>query len=234
MPFTFRPETTDQHITAAIWNHGEYWLPERFSASDVVIDAGCHIGAFMAACLDRRPGLVVGFEADPANAAIAEAHFANDPRAVVRHLALWRSDMSGPATVHHSGYGHEQDMVNTGSGDVFASAGPSVATVALDEVLQIYGPVRLLKLDCEGSEFPILLTSHALRLVQTIVGEVHEYGGPADELAPPFELPRSFPWTGLALGTYLISQGYTVQMQRKLGVDGQPTRLIALHAERRD
>lgn len=233
MAFRFRDRTTDAHIAEAIWRYGEYWLPPRFGAHDVVIDGGAHIGAFMAACLDRGAPLVVGFEADAQNAAIAEAHLGADPRAIVKHAALWRSD--APAGVlHTSGYGAEQGMVNTGSGDVFAASGPAVSAVALDEVFSVYGAVRLLKLDIEGSEFPALLTSQRLRQVQTIVGEVHEFGGPEDRLPAPFPLPHGLPWVGLTIGQHLIQQGYTVRMQRKLDHEGRPTRLIDLHAERRD
>jgi hypothetical protein len=37
--------------------------------------------------------------------------------------------------------------------------------------------VRLLKLDCEGAEWPILLTSQRLGLIDEICGEFHEIGG---------------------------------------------------------
>jgi FkbM family methyltransferase len=234
MPFRFREGTTDAHIALAIWHHGEYWLPERFAPADVVIDGGCHIGAFMAACLDRGARTVVGFEADPTNAAIAESHVAGDARATVKRLALWRSDVDGPTLLRHGGYGAERGMVNTGSGDVFAADGPAVQAVGLDEVLAIYGQVRLLKLDIEGAEFPVLLTCTRIRQVQTIVAEVHEFGGPEDQLAAPFALPDRLPWVGLTIGQWLIAQGYTVRMQRKAGADGLPTRYIDLHAERRD
>ena len=36
--------------------------------------------------------------------------------------------------------------------------------------------VRMVKVDCEGSEYPILLTSKTLHLVDAIVGEFHEFG----------------------------------------------------------
>ena len=51
----------------------------------------------------------------------------------------------------------------------------SVDPVALDDVLTAYGAVRVLKLDVEGAEFPILLTSSRLDLVDTVIGEYHEF-----------------------------------------------------------
>jgi hypothetical protein len=53
-------------------------------------------------------------------------------------------------------------------------AGDRVEVVSLDGILEQFERVKLLKLDCEGSEFPILLTSRRLGRVERIVGEIHE------------------------------------------------------------
>ena len=52
-------------------------------------------------------------------------------------------------------------------------------------------PVGLLKLDCEGSEWPILATSRLLHKVERIAGEFHFFGHQLPEVAdlPPFTLP---------------------------------------------
>jgi hypothetical protein len=99
---------------------------------------------------------------------------------------VWRSDREPETQLVLSG----PDGENTGAGSVLAggrivdfptqtwidSSGEaaSVAAVALDEVLKRFERVKMLKLDCEGSEFPILLTSRELARVQEIVGEIHE------------------------------------------------------------
>jgi hypothetical protein len=44
----------------------------------------------------------------------------------------------------------------------------------LDAILERFSRVKLLKIDCEGSEFPILLTSRRLDHVERVVGEIHE------------------------------------------------------------
>ena len=59
--------------------------------------------------------------------------------------------------------------------------GPSIAVVAFDDLVREVTRngrtrVRMVKLDCEGSEYPILLTSKTLHLVDAIVGEFHEFG----------------------------------------------------------
>jgi hypothetical protein len=45
--------------------------------------------------------------------------------------------------------------------------------------------IKLLKIDCEASEFPILLTSRKLCLIDAICGEFHEMGGPYDTIPIP-------------------------------------------------
>lgn len=232
MPFAFRPGTIDDTITAAIWAHGEYPLPMHFRAGDVVIDCGAHIGAFTALCLDRGAGQVLAVEAHPENYAILRAHFDGDDRVLPIHRAVWRSDEQG-ATLSLSPYGDEAGKVNTGCADVFAQDGPRVPAVALDTLIGERA-IRLLKLDCEGSEFPALATSRKLAQVAEIVGEVHEYGGPEDTLAPPLALPNGMPWTAIALGALLTAQGFRVRLARKMDRFGRPTRLVALHAVRRD
>ena len=78
--------------------------------------------------------------------------------------------------------------LNTGDGSVIWGEGEPVAKVAFDDVVDRVTNrgrrrVRLLKLDCEGAEWPIVLTSQRLELIDEIVGEFHEIGGPFLEIA---------------------------------------------------
>ena len=102
-----------------------------------------------------------------------------------RTSAIFRSDRPGHADLVHSGHVYS----NTGGGGVvfgdnlFQHLGIEVPlnkteeirspVIALDESLSQFERVQLLKLDCEGSEYPILLTSSQLHCVQRIVGEYH-------------------------------------------------------------
>ncbi len=243
---TFRPGTTDFGIADCIFHHAEYPLPARFRAEDTVIDVGAHIGAFSLACLQRGAGRVLAWEPDAANVALCRQHLApyivRNPafaspygcRCGVMGHAVWRSDGPLPEDVYLSGAVYEGNLLNTGSRDVFAAEGEPVTPIALDTILRITGPVRLLKLDCEGSEFPILATSARLGQVQEIVGEVHEYGGPHDTRTPPFALPGLDAWTGAALGDLLAQRGFTVWLERQHTAGGRQTHLLRLHALRRD
>ncbi|MCI0456739.1 MAG: FkbM family methyltransferase [Gemmataceae bacterium] len=178
----FRPGTLDWDIFYSVVVENEYRLPDAFAPDDILVDIGVHVGSFCLAGLLRGAGRVYGFEAEVGNYEQAVRNLrCFGGRAQVSHRAVWRSDR--PATVlYHTGYS-EQDGSNTGGGNVlWATAGQSVQTVALDEVLREVTEegnrrVRLLKLDCEGSEYPILLTSRLLHLVDAIHMEYHVIGG---------------------------------------------------------
>ncbi|HEY8505238.1 MAG TPA: FkbM family methyltransferase [Gemmataceae bacterium] len=178
-PMHFRPGTLD----AAIWNvvvhENEYRLPRRFEATDVVLDVGAHVGGFSAACLLRGAGRVYAFEPEPSNFALAEVNLARfGGRARVFRQAVWRSDGArGPLYLDAS-----DDAANTGGGTLLGDRGEPVDWVAFDDFLdglrrEGVERVRLLKIDCEGSEFPILLTSRRLGRIDEICGEFHELNG---------------------------------------------------------
>jgi FkbM family methyltransferase len=160
----------------------------RFAEGDRVLDAGSHIGAF-SALASRRGARVVGYEAARENWLLARSNTAPCPSSEQRWGALWRSD--GPAG--WIPFDPPLYAANTGAGQVLFVEPPSAAfreegtgprrtalplagqvpAVPLDDVLRELERVRLLKLDVEGAEFPILLTSSELGRVEQIVGEIH-------------------------------------------------------------
>lgn len=176
-----RPDTVDRKAWREIYVRNAYFLPARLAPSDVVIDIGAHIGSFTLAALDRGAGQVWAFEADAGNYALASLNVKEYvPRVRLTHAAVWRSDVRIPH-VYFSGYapsGH-REVVNTGGGDVmFHTDGTAIPTIRFDDVIDEASDagarrIRLVKLDCEGSEFPILLTSSRLDLIDEIVGEYH-------------------------------------------------------------
>jgi FkbM family methyltransferase len=178
-----------------IWEsaHLEYPMPESFAPGEIVLDVGCHTGA-VCALAATRGATVVGYEANRENHALAQFNLARYPSVTLRLAAIWRSDVAEPTQLLFT---RHADAANTGGGSVlFASdhdhweARPTeeapgtdepalsshlVDAVPLDRVLDELGPVRFLKMDVEGAEFPILLTATRLDLVATIAGEYHEF-----------------------------------------------------------
>jgi FkbM family methyltransferase len=183
--FQFRPGTHDEGIFQGVTVANEYHLPDQLPPGARVIDVGAHIGSFSFAAVSRGAKRVLAFEAEPSNYACARRNLEASGCAgiaEVRPQAVWRSDR--PST--RLSYAYSQDHGNTGGGNVMFNDRPGeIETVSLDEIIQEItcdGAYRVawLKIDCEGSEFPILLTSRRLDQVDTIAGEFHELACPSN------------------------------------------------------
>jgi FkbM family methyltransferase len=231
----FRYGTLDQAIFNGVAVFNEYRLPDRFAPGDIVIDVGTHIGSFAQAVLSRGCRNVHGIEADGANFEIAADHLR--PYIENGHLrlargAVWRSDRNTDE-LYFDGYqpfpksftGME-GILNTGSGSVIWGSGEPVARIAFDDIVDAvtnHGEhrVRLLKLDCEGAEWPVLLTSQRLGLIDEICGEFHEIGGQFPEIgedrparAPVFSFAGVEKFTIDVLIECLSAAGFTVTWRR--------------------
>ena len=184
-PFVFRPDGMDAEIFRNVVENNEYALPGRFGRGDVVVDIGVHIGSFCYAALLRGARHVYGFEADAGNYACAGHNlrgFAD--RLKLSNRAIWRSD----TRVSHLNFTANEG--NSAAGHVILETGrQQVEALAFDDMIREVTQggrrrVRLLKIDCEGSEFPILLTATTLNLVDEIVGEWHCYGFEGPHVIP--------------------------------------------------
>jgi FkbM family methyltransferase len=220
--FVFRPGTNDEIMFHHIQEVDEYHLPATFSARDIVIDIGVHIGAFSYKVLRRGVGRVYGFEADPANFACAVRNlqgFGN--RVQLRHAAVWRSDRP-VATLNFT---RSHDPANTGGGNTLWEEGAiEVPAIAFDNVLHEITQggkqrIRLLKIDCEGAEFPILMTSRRLHLIDEIAGEFHEHGGQLNSAPVPqrARIPGYDQLTIIELTDALQRAGFRVTSHRHEG-----------------
>lgn len=211
--FSLRPESWDWGIARAVVVNNEYRLPERFRETDVVIDIGAHIGSFAYACLRRGAGKVISFEPDPENAALAArnlAHFGS--RCELHAAAVWRSDGRVPNLL----LGRAKERLNTGGHSVVSDGGGvAVPVIALDAVLaSLAGPIRLLKIDCEGAEYPILFTSRHLDRVASIVGEFHRIGPGSEhgDVTAAVQVDGVARYDEVSLAQHLRARGYEVEL----------------------
>jgi hypothetical protein len=142
--------------------------------------------------------------------------------------AAWRSDRNTDE-LRFDGYhafpksfSGMEGVVNTGNGSVVWGSGEPVAKLAFDEIVDRATNggecrVRLLKLDCEGAEWPILLSSQRLELISEICGEFHEIGGPFLEISedrsatePVFTFANAAALTIDVLVRHLEAAGFAV------------------------
>ena len=195
--FRFRPDSIDAGIFFLVVQGNEYRLPDHFRRDDLVVDIGAHIGAFTYAVLKRGSRCVYAIEAGEENCRIASEHlapFIERGEVTLVHGAAWRSDPNDDQLWFEGhprfrGFPGLDGVVNTGGGSVcWSRDGEPVPKIAFDPfILDITDNgrrrVRLLKLDCEGAEWPILLTARTLHLIDEICGEFHEIGGQFPEIS---------------------------------------------------
>ena len=170
--FTIEPDRISREVWMDVFTRNEYLLGPEIPADAVVIDIGANSGAFSYACLRRGAGTVIAFEPGP----VAELALKNcsgfGERFELIQWAVWRSDE--PVSTLSLAPSH----IERHSGSVSAvlpATGKSItaSAVDLDSVLRRFDQVLILKLDCEGSEYPILMTCSELHRVEHILGEYH-------------------------------------------------------------
>jgi len=184
--FQLRPNTIDGIFQRTIWEENEYRIPDRLSPESRIIDVGGHIGLFSHLCWQRGAKNITAFEPNKESYELAKSNLAHTSVSLI-NKAVWRSDrlvneklfltefsemhLDGPDVV-------DPGTMNTGTPSVFAEKGEGVETISLDSVIG-NETIDILKIDCEGSEFPVLLTSKKLKQVRFITGEYHLVNLPA-------------------------------------------------------
>ena len=212
----FRKGTQDEVIFRKVLEENEYHLPDSINPDDIIIDIGTHIGGFTYACLQRGAKKIYSYEAYNENYEVAKINLdAGIKKGYVNlhNLAVWRSDY----TIEQLPITKSDDSTNTGGGSVVWDGKENlIKTISLDEILGSIGRVTLLKLDCEGAEYPILLTSKKLALVDYICGEYHNTNvGTAAIVNGKKSFNRN------DLGTHLKNQGFDcafLQTNSQLGL----------------
>ena len=250
----FRPDTLDSLIFNDVVCFNEYRLPSRFARDDIVIDIGAHIGSFVHAALSRGCEHIYAIEPDEANIEIASGNLRSWIAAGYVRLirgAAWRSDVNDDQLrfdgyhLFPKSYEVMAGILNTGNGSVMWGVGTLVDKIAFDDIVDSATNngekrVRFLKLDCEGAEWPILLTSRRLHLIDEICGEFHEIGGcyleiseDREEQEPIFRSYESSNFVVEALMRFLNEAGFDAVYRRHQRPDGALEGLGLFFAKRK-
>lgn len=174
----------------------------QLKTKEHVVDVGAHIGSFAMSAIARGAVNVHCYEADPRNFDKLAENVAPFPNWVKGYnRAVWRSDVPD-TTLALDGFIDRDPNTNTGGGNVVSGKGKvRVQTIKLDDILRQLVSVQFLKLDCEGSEYPILYSSKELRRVDRIAAEVHgQY-----QFAPEAVVPGCI-YDVYALAKFLLSK----------------------------
>jgi FkbM family methyltransferase len=198
---TLRSSTEDRRVFLHVFARDEYrlgWLDR--AGADTVIDVGAHVGIFASrtAHLARR---VVSFEPSPATLSLLLANVRGLPNVTVVPKAV--SDRRGTATIHvlpePSGNSLFPGPDSAGTEQV------AVETLSLADVFAEHAVDRcdLLKLDCEGAEYPIVFGAprEIWGRVRRVAMEYHRVEG-----APPA-------WCAEGLRDWLREAGHEVHVE---------------------
>ena len=205
--FEMGGDSIDRDIWMSVVSANEYSLPPAFHAGNVILDIGANVGQFAYACLRRSPGRVVSCEPYPD--AVDKMRRNCGPWSEnhdIRNVAVWRSDVDQKTVSLHP---HGRKTQTTSYSVTLSKSAHDqweVPCVKLDDLLKELGSVHILKLDCEGSEFPILYTSQELRRCEYIIGEYHQDALQALAGDPPL---AGWPdWTIESLTDFLKIRGF--------------------------
>lgn len=211
----FREGTWDETIFNSIPE--EYEIYKDGFEGKTVVDVGGHVGGFSSYCLKNGANKVWYFEVDNENFRIASNILKKHENVTLFNRAVWRSDVD-ECELFFSGYDK-----NTGGGNVFFNDGhsnPVVEFISLDDIISEFGIIDVLKMDCEFSEFPILLTCTMLDHVKCIVGEFHETGGiySKHKIIPEFAAVHGYEqYTMEVLKVFLENNDFDVEFKRNEG-----------------
>lgn len=171
-PFTFRLGTQDVETVRKVIFENEYSLEDKFDEKDLIIDVGANIGCFVAKCVDLGAAKIRCYEPDYDNFLILSKNIQGMNRKFQidikpENIALWKKGTR---------------YIEICSGENFTAChsvvygkptGCTVPTMTLDEIVG-HDNVRLLKIDCEGGEWPGLYEFTKWNQVKEMLIEVHK------------------------------------------------------------
>lgn len=185
----YRLDTSDWNTLWSAMNEDEYHLRELPLLTGTAVDIGAHLGSVgIGLALDNPDLRVICVEPVPENAELLRVN-AQDNGVADRVIVL-NEAAAGPEHAstqvnwryrgselrdHHAFIGNAVLVEGTGIvGAEHESA--DVACVSLGAIISHYGPLRLLKIDCEGCEWSFL-ADPAVAEVPLILGEWHPTAG---------------------------------------------------------
>jgi FkbM family methyltransferase len=173
----YRIHSVDTEVLGHSFEHDIFFaeVPDlRLEPDAIILDVGAHIGTFTVLAAAKVPrGRVFAVEAsrDTFELLSLNVELSGRTNITAEHLAL--SDTTGTVTLHHDpegNYGHSITRALSGSSETVTAA-TLTGYLAQRDV----AAVALAKFNCEGAEFPILLSTPCatLRRLHTLIVLYH-------------------------------------------------------------
>jgi len=199
--YIIRGGSTDRFIVNEVWLHKSY-TPKGFEINpqDIVVDVGAHIGIFtVLAAKKAHKGKVFCFEPIKENAKflIKNIKLNNISNVILENKAV--SDKKGQLKIYVS------KSKNKGQNSIHKLAKTQepeqVEKISFKDFLKKTDRIDFLKMDCEGSEYPIFysLNKNELSKIKKISLEYHNYGS----------------GNGEDLGRFLEKNGFKVVLKKE-------------------
>jgi FkbM family methyltransferase len=186
LTITIRRNKWDARVLQEIFLTKPYDRTLALSEGATVVDVGGYIGDFaLYAASHLKAKKVVVYEPSPKNFALLQRNIAVNQLA--NRIIPVNKAIGTTGSVMMNTNSPDRDQVNvTSYGHKHNSELVAIDTDSLSNVLEQHhlGEVDLLKLDCEGAEYDIILSTppDVLRRVRHIVFEHHEIDGAAELL----------------------------------------------------
>lgn len=186
------------------------WVAHHLNHGAAVVDIGANIGLFAAWIAEHFPACqIVAVEPLPLNANIMRQNLKAFTQVNCVEAAV-TSNSSEPISFFSNNDGEFTDSATTIEGLFENKKRITVPAVPLAEVLaMVDGPIGVLKIDCEGSEYDILFNSDPalLKRVQCVIVETHELATPGHNTAAVQQFLKD---QGFELSTHAVGAGLDI------------------------
>lgn len=162
---SYRPDTHDKYVFG---ESSGYVRGVDLRPRDIVMDVGAHIGAFTVLAAQAGVKEVRAYEPQEDSFKLLKANTRTLPNVKIeRKAVLGSTDKRTEVEFYLQG-------TNTSGHSIHHFRGRGIVRVPAESIKKLWRGVTVLKLDCEGSEYDILLLSEELPdSVRVVTMEIH-------------------------------------------------------------
>ena len=193
-----------------IFDDNSYGLETAEVRGRTVIDIGANVGLFSLACVERGATRVIAVEAQKTVFNLGLINYVKD-----------YSQIEPLNYAVHRNNGNTVYLENNHVGSKIGTTGEPVTTITLETLLEqnnVLGKDLVLKLDCEGAEFDVILNSpvEVLRKFSVIYMELHNDVNPKPEYQNAALLEDKLKFYGFRRVSRTLTENPKVSVQKWL------------------